>query len=92
VPPELSTAVPTVLAVSVSHPCVLLQNWNGSTQIPSRASILAMKKEKGGGYLTSEQLKTIEERTFSIHRLQLVKDLFIFSILSNNSMRSYKNQ
>jgi site-specific recombinase XerD len=38
------------------------------------------KRERG--YLTSEQLKTIEERTFSIHRLQLVKDLFVFSCYS----------
>lgn len=31
------------------------------------------------GYLTEEELKTIEERYFSISRLQYVKDLFIFS-------------
>ena len=31
------------------------------------------------GYLTEEELKTIEERDFSIPRLQHVKDLFIFS-------------
>lgn len=31
------------------------------------------------GYLTKIELKTIEEKQFSIPRLQLVKDLFIFS-------------
>ncbi len=31
------------------------------------------------GYLTEEELKIIEERGFSISRLQYVKDLFIFS-------------
>lgn len=31
------------------------------------------------GYLTEEELKTIEERYFSIPRVQYVKDLFIFS-------------
>jgi len=31
------------------------------------------------GYLTEEELKRIEEKAFSISRLQFVKDLFIFS-------------
>jgi len=31
------------------------------------------------GYLTEEELKRIEEKSFSISRLQFVKDLFIFS-------------
>ncbi len=36
-----------------------------------------VKKERES--LTRLELKTIEERQFSIHRLQLVKDLFVFS-------------
>jgi site-specific recombinase XerD len=31
------------------------------------------------GFLTSDELKRIEEKTFSISRLQYVKDLFVFS-------------
>ncbi len=31
------------------------------------------------GYLSEEELRIVEEKTFSISRLQYVKDLFIFS-------------
>jgi len=31
------------------------------------------------GYLTDDELKTIEEKEFTIERLQMVRDLFIFS-------------
>ncbi|MFW6352071.1 MAG: site-specific integrase [Bacteroidota bacterium] len=36
-------------------------------------------EKKDRGFLSAEQLQVLEERTFSIPRVQLVKDLFVFS-------------
>ncbi len=48
------------------------------SQYPFKAYKISYKQSKRG-YLTQEELEKIQNQTFTIHRLQLTRDLFLFS-------------